>query len=342
MDKLVSLVKGRDRYKNIYKSLELIKDDLVSFKQKKRILIKPNLTATINRPNANTHLDAVKAVLDFFRNNFPDFNQKEFVIAEGSGSAYYEKSSTQEVFRDFGYENLSKEYPNLRLETVEEYQEFFPVFINSFAGEEKLMVAERINDFDFKISINLPKVHNYSIVTLGIKNMMGFVKQQDKSLVHGLKSPSAPRVPNIFNIIPTSIIAHARRHMPKLVNIFFKHSTTYMKAIKVIHHNVATVAKTLWPDLVVLDALYGMDGNGPVDGFLVSLDAAISSCDPLKADGLGARLIGINPEEVGYLYYLSKESLGDYSLDGLVGDKLDSFVTKFKMHPTFTIQKQWK
>lgn len=342
MSNIVSLVKGEDRYRNIYRSLELIKEDLASFTKKKRILIKPNLTATKKRPYANTHLDAVKAVLDFFSNNFPNFSQKEIVVSEGSGSAYYEKTCTWDVFRDFGYELLPKEYLNLRLEAVEDYKNFFPVPINSFAGEEKLMIAERINDFDFKISVNLPKTHNYAIATLGIKNMMGLVKQEDKSLVHGLKSPSAPNVPNIFNIIPTSIIARARRRMPGLVNVLLKHSMTYMKAIKVVHHNVAAFAKVAWPDLVVLDALYGMDGNGPVDGFPVRLNAAISSCDPLKADGIGARLIGIDPEEIGYLFYLSKEGLGDYSLDGLVGEDLALLVTKFKMHPTFPIQKQWK
>ena len=49
-----------------------------------------------------------------------------------------------------------------------------------------------------------------------------------------------------------------------------------------------------------------MDGNGPVDGFPVKLEAAVASTDPLKADGVGARLIGLDPKDIGYLYYLQK------------------------------------
>ena len=342
MQKRLSLVKGEDRYKNVKRALELIEPDLQDIADKKSILLKPNLTATKKRPDANTHVDAVRAVLDFLRERVSGFDQKEIVIAEGSGSAYYEATTTWEIFRDFGYEELVQNYPNVKLEAVEDYKSFFPIPINSFAGHENMMLASRIKDFDYKISINLPKVHNYAMVTFGIKNMMGMIRQEDKSMVHGLKTPSAPDVPNIFNIIPTKLISWMRRRMPGVVNTLFKHSATYMKAVKVIHCNVAQMAKLTWPDLVVLDGLYGMDGNGPVDGYPVKMGIAIASSDPLKADGLAARLIGLQPEDIGYLYYLSQAGMGDYSLDGLVGEDLFPLIKKFEMHPTFPIQKEWR
>jgi uncharacterized protein (DUF362 family) len=132
-----------------------------------------------------------------------------------------------------------------------------------------------------------------------------------------------------------------RRRVPNLVNFIFKRSMAYVKATKVIHRNVFNLARLTWPDLVVLDAFYCMDGNGPVDGFPVKLNAAISSTDPLKADGLGARLIGLEPEKIGYLYYLQKEGLGDYSLDGLVGENIEQVKQDFKFHPTYKIQMCW-
>ncbi|NQT47098.1 MAG: DUF362 domain-containing protein [Candidatus Omnitrophica bacterium] len=342
MVKRVSLVKGDNRHVNVKRALELIGPDLENIANKKSILLKPNLTATKLRPDANTHVDAVRAILDFLRERVTGFDQKEVVIAEGSGSAYYEATTTWEIFRDFGYEDLVQSYPNVKLEAVEDYKSFSPIPINSFAGPENMMLADRIKDFDYKISINLPKVHNYAMVTFGIKNMMGMIRQEDKSMVHGLKTPSAPNVPNIFNIVPTKLISWMRRRTPGLVNALFKHSATYMKAVKVIHYNVTEMAKLAWPDLVVLDGLYGMDGNGPVDGYPVKLGAAIASTDPLKADGLAARLIGLQPEDVGYLYYLSEAGMGDYSLDGLVGEELSPLIKKFKMHPTFPIQKEWQ
>jgi uncharacterized protein (DUF362 family) len=85
-----------------------------------------------------------------------------------------------------------------------------------------------------------------------------------------------------------------------------------------------------------------MEGNGPVDGTPVDLKVAIASADPLKADGLAARLIGFEPEKIGYLYYLHEEGMGDYSLDGVVGDEWERLKKRFKPHATMDIQSQWR
>jgi len=343
-NKKVSLAAGLGRKENIRKCLGLIIDDIREIETKQHILIKPNLTATIGHAGANTALEALEAVLEFLYSNFPSMGSKEVVVADGSGSAFYEKTSTEAVLKDMGYFELVKKYKNLKIEWLENYPaaEYFPVEIRSIAGPEKVLVANRIKDFDYKISINLPKVHNYAIATFGIKNMLGFIRQEDKSLIHGLRTPSAPGAKSIFTYIPTSAIAWGRRHVPWLVNMVMKGSGTYLKAMKVIHHNVAQTAKHIWPDLVVIDAMYGMDGCGPVDGYLVELNAAAASADALKADGVAARLIGIEPEEVGYLTYLYKEGLGDYSLEGLVGDDPKKIAKRFHRHPTYHIQCHWK
>jgi uncharacterized protein (DUF362 family) len=202
--------------------------------------------------------------------------------------------------------------------------------------------VKRFFDFDFRISLAIPKTHNYAIATFGIKNMAGVIRQEDKSLLHGLRTPNAPYAKTLFTYIPTWVIAWLRRRSPAFVNLIFKNSAAYMKAMKVIHQNVAALARITWPDLVVLDAFDCMDGNGPVDGFPVRLEAAIASTDALKADGVGARLLGLEPEEVGYLYYLRAEGRGDYSCAGLVGEKIDLVRRRFKLHPTYNIQKEWK
>ncbi len=340
--RLVSLVKGEDRYTNVYKSLELIRDDLKALKSKRRILIKPNLTASVN-PYANTDVSVMRAMLDFFGKNLENFKDIKFSIFEGSGSAYYEDIATREVFEEFGYLELEKEYKNVKIECIEDFNEFVPVKIRSIAGPEEMQIVKHVvEDFDYRISVNLPKSHNYAIATLGIKNMMGVVKQEDKSMVHGLRTPHAPDVKTIFNYIPTWAIAWTRRRFPALVDTVFRHSNSYQKGIEVIHLNVAAFSKVVWPDLVVLDGLYGMDGRGPVDGEPIKMNLAIASTDALKADGVGARVMGLEPEEIGYLYYLHEEGMGDYSLEGLVGDELQGLCKKFTLHPTYAIQKLWK
>lgn len=339
--KKAALVKGKNNYDNIRQSLELIRPDLDSIKGKKSILIKPNLTATKNK-FANTDVRAVEAVIDFLLDNFPELSKSEFTILEGSGSAYYEKTTTREVFKKFGYLDLCRKYKNVKCEFIEDFNDFFEMQIMSIAGREKIKIISRFLDFDFRISVAVPKVHNYAVATFGIKNMAGLIKQEDKSLLHGLRTPSAPNSRTVFTYLPTAWISWLRRRSPELVNLIFKKSVAYLKATKVIHRNIADLAKLTWPDLVVLDGFYCMDGNGPVDGFPVALGAAVSSTDPLKADGIGARLFGLEPADIGYLYYLQERGLGSYSLDGLVGAKIEEVKRNFKLHPTYAIQKNWK
>lgn len=339
--KKVSLVKGPDRYDNVRKALSLIASDLGAIRGKKQILIKPNLTATKNA-YANTDVKAIEALIDFLLDSFSELQQSQFTILEGSGSAYYEKTTTREVFRSFGYFELVKKYNNVKLECVEDFSDFQEARIASIAGPERIRIIKRLWDFDFRISVGVPKAHNYAIATFGIKNMAGLIKQEDKSLLHGLRTPSAPNAKTVFTYIPTSVISWMRRRLPNLVNFIFGKSLAYVKATKVIHRNVAELAKITWPDLVLLDGFYAMDGNGPVDGFPVKLEAAVASADPLKADGLGARLMGLSPGDIGYLYYLQAEGRGDYSLDGLVGLAVDKVKKTFSLHPTYNIQSHWK
>lgn len=339
--KKVSLVQGAQRYDNIKKALALIKGDLNEIRGKKRILIKPNLTASKN-VIANTDAGTVEAIIDFLLDNFSELRDSRFTILEGSGSAYYDKITTKEVFREFGYFEPVKKYNNVELECVDDLSDFSEFKIMSVAGSEKAGIAKRLLDFDYRISVAIPKTHNYAIATFGIKNMAGLIRQEDKSLLHGLSTPSAPGVGTIFTYIPTSAIAWMRRRAPGLVNAVFKKSMAYMKAVRVIHKNVAELAGLSWPDLVVLDGFRCMDGNGPVDGFPVDLKAAVCSTDPLKADGVGARLMGLRPEGIGYLYYLQQQGLGDYSIRGLLGEDIEKVKRNFKLHPTYNIQKDWK
>lgn len=338
-DKFVSLVKGDKRYQNIFKAMELINKDLDIIRSRNNILIKPNLTAS-NNIYANTDKKTLEAIIDFIR-----IKNKEcrITIAEGSGSAYYEKVLTKDIFQKFGYFELLEKYPNTTIECIEDYKDYFPVEINTISGKEKAMVAQRVKQFDYIISTNIPKTHNYAIATLGIKNMMGMVKQEDKSMIHGLRSPSTPNAKTIFNYIPTSVIAWMRRRFPDFVNIVFKNSVSYLKAMTVIHYNILSICRTMFPDLVILDGFHAMDGNGPVDGYPVELGIAIASADALKADGIAARIMGLNPQDIGYLYYFYKEGFGDYSTNGLVGERIENVLKyKFKLHPTYIIQKQWK
>jgi uncharacterized protein (DUF362 family) len=339
--KKVALASGESRKENIKKSLALIREDLNGIERASHILVKPNLVA-LKPEFANTHVEAIEAVIEFVRDIVPD---TPITVGESSATAFYRGLPTTSVFRDYDYYRLEKKYSDVTLTHFDEDQQHIHSPIHSVVGDTHLRITKRVDEFDYRISLSIPKTHNFAVATFGIKNMAGLVMRQDMATIHGMKGGievDAPRT--LLDKLPPGTVSRARRTLPNwLINFLFRQYPTYRRSVKMIHRNIVEFAKRTWPDLVVLDGHVCMEGDGPVDGSAVELKTAIASADPVKADGVGARLIGFEPEEVGYLYYLhNEEKLGDYSLDNFVGDDLNQVKRRFKRHGTYDIQSQWK
>jgi uncharacterized protein (DUF362 family) len=339
-EKKAALIKGKDRKENIRRCLTLIREDLEPIKSAKNILIKPNLVA-LEPDYANTHVEAIEAVIEFVRDIVPD---APITVGEASASAFYKGLPTAHVFKDFDYYRLEKKYASVKLTDFDEDKEFIHSPILSIVGDTQLRITKRNAEFDYKISLSIPKTHNYAIATFGIKNMAGLVFRQDMAMIHGMKGGVEVDAPKTFlDRLPAGTVSRARRLLPNwLINFLFKQYPAYRRSVKMIHRNIAELAKRCWPQLVVLDGFVCMEGDGPVDGSPVHLKTAIASIDPVKADGVASRLIGFEPEEIGYLYYLRQENMGEYSLENLDGDDLSNLKRKFKPHATIDIQSQWR
>ena len=339
--KKVALVKGEDRKENIKKCLTLIREDLEPIKNAGNILIKPNLVAL--KPDfANTNVEAIEAVIEFIREIVPDTH---ITVGESSATAFYRGLPTTSVFKDYDYYRLEKKYKKVSLIHFDDDGEFIQSPILSVVGDTHLRITKRAREFDYKISLAIPKTHNFAIATFGIKNMAGLVIRQDMAMIHGMKGGieiDAPKT--LLDKLPPGTVSKARRTLPNwLINFLFRQYPAYRKSVKMIHRNIVEFAKRLWPALVVLDGYVCMEGDGPVDGTFVLMKTAIASADPVKADGVGARLIGFEPEEIGYLYYLqNEEKMGEYSLENLVGDDLKQLRRSFKRHGTYDIQSRWR
>lgn len=337
--KKAALITGENRKKNIKECLGLIKEDLEPIKRAKNILIKPNLVA-LEPAYANTHVEAVEAVIECIREIAP---QTPITVGEAAASAYYRGLPTTKVFEDYGYYRLEKKYPAVSLTDFDNDSEYIYSPIHSIVGDNRLRITKRAEEYDYKISLSIPKTHNFAIATFGIKNMAGLVMREDMAMIHGMKGGVEVDAPKTFlDKLPPGTVSRLRRTLPNwLINFMFSQYPSYRKSVKMIHVNIKEFAKILWPDLVVLDGFVCMEGDGPVNGEPVNLKSAIASTDPLKADGIAARLIGFEPEEIGYLFYLHNEHMGEYSLEGLVGGDLNDVRRKFKCHGTYDIQKQW-
>ncbi len=339
-NKKVALIKGDNRRDNITKCLSLIKDDIEPIRGAKNILIKPNLVA-IKPDFANTHVETIEAVIDFIRKLAPD---TPITVGESSASAFYNGLPTSQLFKDYDYYRLEDKYDNLSLTDFDNDTEVLESPIHSVVGDTHLRVTKRVEEFDYKISLAIPKTHNFAVATFGIKNMAGLVLRKDMAMIHGMKGGVEVDAPKtLLDKLPAGTVSKARRALPNwLINFLFKQYPTYRKSVKMIHRNIVEFAKLTWPDLVVLDGFVCMEGDGPVDGTSVDMGVAIASTDPVKADGIGARLIGFEPDDVGYLYYLqNEERMGEYSLDNLIGDDLNKLKKTFRRHGTYDIQSQW-
>jgi uncharacterized protein (DUF362 family)/Pyruvate/2-oxoacid:ferredoxin oxidoreductase delta subunit len=91
--------------------------------------------------------------------------------------------------------------------------------------------------------------------------------------------------------------------------------------------------------LVVLDAVKAMQGNGPGSGDLVDVGLLIVSDDPVAADAVGCRIMGIDPLSVPLVRIAHEAGLGNAhpeSID-LRGENISDYVQRgFRIPPRTT------
>lgn len=78
----------------------------------------------------------------------------------------------------------------------------------------------------------------------------------------------------------------------------------------------------LSPPISIVDAIDAMEGNGPRNGSPFHIGAILVSTDPVAADTVGARLLGIDPAEVPTIAEGHGAGLGSMTNIELVGDPL--------------------
>jgi uncharacterized protein (DUF362 family) len=177
----VSLVKGKNRYDMILQSLKLIENDILGSIGQKRILIKPNIVLP-HCAACVTHVDAVRAVLDFLAPHVKD----PILIGE---------SANQDTMGGFLYNGYGELEKNYRVKLVDLNRDTSRT--RYVLGLDNKPTPVRIIDtfFDpnlYIISVARMKTHNYVFVTLSIKNVilaapLNDAKGNDKGLMHQAK-----------------------------------------------------------------------------------------------------------------------------------------------------------
>jgi uncharacterized protein (DUF362 family) len=174
----VSLVKGNNRYEIVLRSLQLIEDEILASIGRKRILIKPNMVLS-NCAACATHVDAVRAVLDFLVPHV----RRQILIAESG------VQNTMEGFLYNGYGRLEKDYD---VKLVDLNRDTYRTRYVLGLGNKPTPIRIIDTFFDpglYIISVARMKTHNYVFVTLSIKNVvmaspLNDAKGNDKGLMH--------------------------------------------------------------------------------------------------------------------------------------------------------------
>ena len=325
----VALIKGDDRYRNTAQALRLIEGE-IDLTDKKLVLVKVNFVSTV-RQLAATHVDAVRAVLDFVRERY----QGPLVVAEGAAL-----SDTFEGFRNFGYLPLAREYDVLLMDLNRD--EWVEVeLLDRHFRPMKLRVSKTVVESDFRIAVGPPKTHDTVVVTLSLKNIAVGSLIRDQSAGSALISLARRLTPSWLANSPLV----ERLKAPVTTAVSRNDKVAIHQGYQAINLNLYRLACVLAPHLSVIDGFEAMEGDGPTGGTPVPWRIAVASTDFLAADVLTAHLMGFDPDEIGYLYYCKVKGLGVGDLERIevVGNiSPEECRRQFRPHSGYLRQLEWK
>jgi uncharacterized protein (DUF362 family) len=96
--------------------------------------------------------------------------------------------------------------------------------------------------------------------------------------------------------------------------------------------SIIDVAAAVRPDLVIVDGIVGMEGNGPINGEPKRAGVVVVGDDPVAVDATAAHAMAIDPERVTYLREAGR-FLGQVHLDEITqaGEDVDRAVVPFRL-----------
>jgi uncharacterized protein (DUF362 family) len=236
---VVSLVRGEDRRRNVAEALALVEDQVLPvLRQKKYVVIKPNLVSTIQQL-ATTHTDAIHGVLDFLGPRF----KGPVVIAESSAG------NTGNAYEQFGYGKIPAERKEREVSLVdlndEGRYETLEILDDNLHLQPVRLAARLLDPDAYVICATAMKTHNAVVATLSVKNM-----------TLGAPLRSGPK--------ESARWSDKRRYH---VGIRQMHYNIMLTAQRM---------KPFW-GATVIDGFEGMEGNGPNSGLPVPSRIAIAS-----------------------------------------------------------------
>ena len=296
----VGLVKGEDRFITVFQALANAGEE-VKQKIQGKVVIKVN-TVMKDAPLANTHPEALRAVLEFLKTLNPD----QILVGEASGNP-------RERFRECGFFELQDRYSFEFLDfNTTEYEEL--ELLSTEMKPLPVRIAKAYREFDCLISLSLPKAHSEAVLTLSGKNMMGFLANGEQWKVHGIRDFQGDNLKD---------------------------------CVRVIHRNLRTLLGKVRPHVAVLDGFHSFEGEPAPQcarGKKVDLKIAVAGSDFVAVDTITAKVLGFNPQDIGYLAYSAEDGYGTWDLSEIevVGTPLEEARRPLKPAPRIDVLLSWE
>lgn len=121
----------------------------------------------------------------------------------------------------------------------------------------------------------------------------------------------------------------------------------YLDAMRCLHHQnfnqkITYMTKLLDPKIVVIDGIYALDEHGPMYGEPVKMNLIITSNNPVVADALGAKIMGIPLKKAKHILVAEREGLGTTNLREVkMNDDWEQFKRQFQIRKTFLDKASW-
>ena len=86
-------------------------------------------------------------------------------------------------------------------------------------------------------------------------------------------------------------------------------------SVERFHRMIVDIFKLRVPDLFIVDAVVGMEGNGPVSPDLRDIGLILASDNGVATDAAIAKMMGVDPGLLLFLRTAKEKGLGDYNLE---------------------------
>ena len=309
----VAVVRGTDPYDTTLAALKLLRDSIKI--RREPVVLKPNLLVAKKAPLIVTAPEVCAAVADFLT-SIKKISQ--VILAEGTTIGNPPDSC--EAMKNNGYEPFQDRWIPVNLSS-DPPSKWFPIYSPGYLGNWELGIARTISNCPFLISIPKFKTHDVLGLTLSLKNLMGslvavrdaethqFIARETTnttSYMHGFGSKKPDALSDALNTGPSKVA---------------------------LATNLIRLARTLQPQLAVIDGITAMEGDGPTKGTKKNLGLIIASTDFIAADTVATHIAGIDPLHIQYIYQAGLAGLGEYRLDhiSIIGESA-SLIFPFTPH----------